>query len=73
MMMMKNYLMPITLAAFIVVAGIFAFSPVEQASTVHVGVLAELDLTGQLFCDLLEGEGDSTYDAANAECDIIEE
>jgi len=63
MMMMKNYLMPITLAAVIVVAGIFAFSPVEQASTVHDGVLAELDLTGQLFCDLLDGADNSAYDS----------
>ena len=68
MMMMKNYLMPITLAAVIVVAGIFAFSPVEQASTVHVEVLAELDLTGQLFCDLLEGKDNTTYDSDTASC-----
>ena len=68
---MKNYLMPITLAAVIVVAGIFAFSPVEQASTVHDDVQAELDLTGQLFCDLLEGLDNTTYESDTSTCDAI--
>ena len=44
---MKKLAIPAILAATIMVAGAFAFMPVEQASTVHNSVIASLEETAQ--------------------------
>jgi len=40
---MKNYTIPIILSVTVLIAGIFAFIPVEQASTVHTTLAANID------------------------------
>jgi len=40
---MKKYAIPIILTAVVLVAGIFAFIPVEKASTVHTTITAGID------------------------------
>ncbi|MCE2507338.1 MAG: hypothetical protein J4F36_12905, partial [Nitrosopumilaceae archaeon] len=48
---MKKLAIPAILAATIMVAGAFAFMPVEQASTVHNSVIASLEETALLVAE----------------------
>ena len=45
---MNKIVIPAILAVTIVVAGIFAFMPVEKASTVHTTIIAEIQSSGVL-------------------------
>ena len=60
--MTSKLIVPALLIAITLVAGIFAFSPVENASSVHTTIVTDL---GELLCD--EFEGGQGYDgfAAN--------
>jgi len=59
---MNKLLIPAILAATVVIAGIFAFAPIDKASTVHTTITAQLVTTATNTVDL---------DAANADVDII--
>jgi len=59
---MNKLLIPTILTATLVVAGIFAFMPIEQASTVHTTITAQLVTTATATVDL---------DALVADVDII--
>ena len=48
---MTKLTIPAILAATIMVAGIFAFMPVEQASTVHTTIVADLGRTSSVILD----------------------
>ena len=39
---MKQIIIPVILAATVVIAGIFAFSPIEEATTVHTAIIADV-------------------------------
>ena len=52
-MVNKNVIIPSILAAAVLVAGIFAFMPVEQASTVHTIILGETTELRTVFQDEL--------------------
>jgi len=62
---MNKLAIPIALVAVIMVAGIFAFLPVEQASTVHDTISDANDSIGDLLCSesglgAYDGAGDCT-------------
>ena len=76
---MNKLAIPAILVATVLVAGIFAFSPVEQASTVHTDIIAQTQSTvvsagpftvdddtddGTICLDLDAGEGQMTILAA---------
>ena len=63
--MMNSKLIPVLLIAVIMVAGAFAFAPIDQVSTVHETVSDNLDDLGQLLCDEVYFED---YDAGNQVC-----
>jgi len=65
---MNNYIIPIALVAVIMVAGIFAFVPVQQASSVHAGLETELEDLRETFCDAWFGDDDAFYNAETDEC-----
>ena len=64
-MMNNKLIIPALLIAAVMVAGLFAFAPVEQASTVHDTVSGDLDDLGQLLCNELYAEN---YNPATEDC-----
>jgi len=65
---MNTKIIPIALIAVIMVAGIFAFIPVQSASTVHDTLAAELDEVYDTLCQAISGELADFYDGED--CDI---
>ena len=51
---MNSKLIPALLIAVVMVAGAFAFVPIDQASTVHNTVSDDLDALGDLVCDIID-------------------
>ena len=47
------------------VAGAFAFAPVEQASTVHDTVSDDLDALGAVLCNIESGGAFAEYDGVD--------
>jgi len=58
--MMNSKLIPALLIAVVMVAGAFAFVPIDQASTVHNTVSDDLDGLGNLVCGIINAA--DTYD-----------
>ena len=59
----------------ILIAGIFAFVPVEQATTVHDSLLDEVQAIGDAICDQdenLTADGSAVANLATGVCDIVE-
>ena len=49
------------------VAGAFAFAPIDQASTVHTTISDDLDALGDLLCDIItNGEN---YNPVTEDCE----
>jgi len=72
---MNKLAIPAILVAVIMVAGIFAFSPVEQASTVHGSISTEVQAVADAICSQSVGGGvDDSSDAnlATGECSAVE-
>ena len=74
---MNKLAIPVALIAVIMVAGIFAFSPVEQASTVHDTITDSNDNIADLLCGetLLgasDGAGDCTTPVGEGSTLIVE-
>lgn len=73
-MVMIKYYIPILLAVTVVIAGVFAFMPVQEASTVHTQIfetttnLVEVSATGTVDDDDFEITCPTTSDA----CKILE-
>lgn len=59
---MNTKVIPIALVAVIMVAGIFAFSPVQSASTVHDTLSAELDEVFDTLCQAISNDVDDFFD-----------
>lgn len=47
------------------VAGAFAFAPVDRASTIHTTVSDDLDDLGDVLCSIVDGE---VYNSVAQEC-----
>ena len=54
--MLNNKLIPALLIAVVMVAGAFAFAPIDQASTVHTTISDDLDALADVLCDIIDGE-----------------
>jgi len=68
--MTKSYLIPIVLLAVIMVAGIFAFSPVDSASTVHGDLQTEVEELKDTFCTAFNDNTD--FESVNDVCTDID-
>ena len=70
---MNKFTIPVILAATIMLAGIFAFSPVEQASTVHDTIVADLQGAGGLDLDAIDlAIDDLTTDVDDLTTDVTD-
>lgn len=63
---MNKLTIPTILVAVIMVAGIFAFSPVQTASTVHDTISDDYDTLLDVICNEVNFLGN--YDAENGSC-----
>ena len=59
---MNKLLLPIILISVIMVVGIFAFTPVEQATSAHENIIENV---GHIVCDSL---GSQDYNVTTMEC-----
>ena len=62
---MNKLAIPAILAATVMVAGLFAFAPVQTASTVHNTVTEDYDSFLDLMCDEWDGV---SYDSETGLC-----
>ena len=65
---MNTKIIPIALVAIIMVAGVFAFVPVQQASTVHATLTDELHEIKNTFCQAWYNDDNFDYNEENDEC-----
>ena len=65
MILLNNKLIPILLIAIVMVAGAFAFAPVDRASTIHTTVSDDLDDLGDVLCSIVD---DEVYNSVAQEC-----
>ena len=62
---MNKYVIPAILGIVVLMAGMFAFMPVQKATTVHSGLSGEIDDLGVVICvDVLGG----IYNPADNSC-----
>ena len=63
---MNKYIIPAILGAVVLMAGMFAFAPVQKVSAVHGNIATLIDDLGDALCDAVNpGE---EYDPATASC-----
>ncbi|MEM3085232.1 MAG: hypothetical protein QXU32_12790 [Nitrososphaerales archaeon] len=62
---MNKYLIPAILGAVVLMAGMFAFMPVQKAQTVHTSVNTTV---GQLICDELTTDSGGSYNPTHNDC-----
>ena len=64
---LNSKIIPALLIAVVMVAGAFAFTPIDQASTVHTTVSSDLDALGSVLCDMItDGEN---YNPTTEDCE----
>lgn len=63
---MNSKLIPALLIAIVMVAGAFAFVPIDQVSTVHNTVSDDLDALGDVVCNIIDFR--DTYDNVALTC-----
>jgi len=68
----KSFVIPSILVGIVLVAGIFAFIPVQQSTAVHDSITDELDSLADAFCGEILGEnsgGDSPdFEFVDGDC-----
>ena len=62
---MNKYLIPAILGAVVLMAGMFAFMPVQKAQTFHSGLIGDIQALGDIVCDEFTG---GEFDRTNDEC-----
>ena len=62
---MNKYVIPAILGAVVLMAGMFAFMPVQKAATVHSGLSSEIDSVGVIACEDVAG---GNYDPDDNSC-----
>lgn len=67
MSLLNSKLIPALLIAVVMVAGAFAFAPIDQASTVHTTVSDDLDDLGNVLCDIITNGKD--YNPTTQDCE----
>ena len=65
---MKTYAIPLALVAIIMIAGVFAFSPVQTASTVHDSLADDLEEVKDTFCNTWHDSEFWVYDSETDDC-----
>ncbi len=68
---MNKYLIPAILGAVVLMAGMFAFMPVQKAQTFHSDLINEIQVVGNEACQA-NGTGD-TFDRATNSCVFLED
>ena len=66
---MNTKIIPIALIAIIMVAGVFAFVPVQTASTVHETLTNELAEMKDTFCETWNNNINYFYDSSSNSCE----
>jgi len=66
-MLVNSKLIPALLIAVVMIAGAFAFAPVDQASTVHTTISDDLDALGDVLCDLITNN--ENYNPVTEDCE----
>ena len=61
--MNRKLIVPVLIIALTLVAGIFAFSPVDTVTAVHNTIVDDI---GSIMCD--EFDASDTYDSVNNDC-----
>ena len=67
MRLLKYKLIPALLIAVVMIAGAFAFAPIDQASTVHTTVSDDLDALGDVLCDMITPN--ENYNPVTEDCE----
>jgi hypothetical protein len=71
-MAMNKVVIPAILGAVVLVAGVFAFMPVQRAQTVHTSIVGNIDDVtadlANLFCVQWFDDTDFAWDPDNNEC-----
>ena len=68
---MNKYIIPAILGAVVLMAGMFAFMPVQRAQTVHTSFISDIQGIGDILCEEFNGAG-WVFDPVTDQCVFVE-